>query len=103
MMNQFLVESSSATAASVAGISSPIGASPSALVSAAGAVSTGVSSSGTKSSGIRPPLFRKCVQQLLDAGIHHGVDYEKVRRKGEHGDDHHAGGGTHLLPGRPRD
>src|SRR5271168_5605939 len=101
MMNQFLVESSTAIAASAAGISSPI-ASPSAPVSAAGAVSTDVSSSGTRSSGIRPPLFRKCVQQLLDAGIHHGVDHEKVRRKSKHGDDHHAGGRTHLFPGGPR-
>src|SRR5271156_1475621 len=95
MINQFLVEGSTATAVWGATASSP-------PVSTA-ATSTDISSSGSISSGIGPPLLGKRIQQLLDGHSHDIVDYEKIRRKSEHGHDHNAGSRSHLLPGGPSD
>src|SRR5271156_6341314 len=95
MINQFLVEGSTATAVWGATASSP-------PVSTA-ATSTDISSSGSISSGIGPPLLGKRIQQLLDGHSHDIVDYEKIRRKSEHRHDDHPSGGAHLLPGRPGD
>src|SRR5271168_328337 len=96
MMNHFLSErgragSSAASSGSAAGSSASI--------------CTGVeSSSGSISSGmIVAPLLGKRIEQFLNRAADNGVHHGEIGREGEHRDNHHQRGGSHLLPGRPGD